>query len=606
MLFDFEVFPQWWCVCFRSSDEPSFIYVVSSDVKGYVELLRGILQKYRLIGFNCKMYDLIIYNAILSDQSPESVYQVSQDLIHDVKTKWTSTFNHYRWDWIDLYNDWKYGSLKMYEANSGMSIKESSVPFGKMNLTEDEKLDIINYCHADTMASYQLWLDRKDYFGIHEFVSKRYGVPPTKAFQKTMASLTAEAMKTNKPTDIFPEDKRKSIYVLDYIESVLHTDPFNYLLVDSKAERNFTFDGDKFILGVGGVHSTLFEPQTPKEKVDGVLTIAESNRDMQIWTIDFTQYYPNMLTKFDLMPRSVPVVGVQCYEDMIVKVKSLKEAINAESDSGKAAIMNSERDKYKVLINAVSGAMRSKYSKFYDPARIITMCATGQFLLIAIAVDLKKSFPGSEIIQTNTDGLYMYVPTKYDVQCKMDEIMHNIKFDIEVEKADKIIQHDVNNYILLHGKKAKTKGSWCYEKRSKYKPLFFPVCRKAVFEYFVHGTPIEDTVRNDRDIMDFVRCVKTGSASFDETVLRVGDVDVPTNMTNRFIASTKVKNASLLKVKNNADGTKSYVSVSVSVNNCMLLNDTIDSYNFDELGIDYDFYIKFAKGLIPDTQYTLQ
>lgn len=586
LLFDFEVFPHWWCMSHRYDDSPSEDLIITSDMDDAVKRIKFLISSSRLIGFNIKAYDLYIMNAIVNGLTPERIYQISEDLISNVSTPWTKTWSHYSWNWIDLFSDWKFGSLKMFEANQGLPIVESSVPFGKENLTDEDKADIIKYCHADTWASYLLWEKRRDYFGIHEFVSSEFGVALNKAYQKTMASLTAAAVQARKPTNILPEDKSKDIYVLDYIDRILHTTPFDYLLINERSERVYEYEGDRFILGVGGVHSDYDKP-----------IIVESNDERTVWSIDFTQYYPNMLVKFKLMPRSVPEVGVAIFTRMIQAVKDLKVEISRLKHSGDhvaAAQLNSKRDKYKVLINALSGAMRNKWSNFYDPSRIITMCAVGQFLLIAIVLDIKKSFPGTEILQTNTDGAYLLVPNEYDLQAKMDEIMNLIHFDIEVDACKKIIQRDVNNYVcVFKDGSVKTKGAWIYKKRDLFKPAKYAVCSIAVLNYLLYGTPIEETIRNDRDIMDFVCCAKTGG-TFQETIYRVDDADTPTTSTNRFIASKGVKGV-LYKVKD-----KSYHKVADCPSNCLLLNESIDEYDFDTLNVDYDFYIKYAHDLLPN------
>lgn len=590
IIFDFEVFPEWWVCCFRSAEDGLETSYISSDDYGYVALLQDKLRKHRLIGFNCKMYDLLIYNAILCNVKPEGVYKISQDIISGKKTNWTENFNHYRWDWIDLFNDWKYGSLKMYEASKGLSIVESSIPFGKKNLTDEDKKEIISYCFADTWATYSLWKDREDYFGIHKFVSEKYGIPLNKAYQKTMQSLTATAMKAQSTPDDFVEDKTQDIYVLDYIYEILKLSPFDYIAsLSDDDDRVFMFDGDRFMTGVGGVHSDYDYP-----------VIAESDDKHQLWTIDFTQYYPNMLTKFKLTPRSVPMEGVEIYVDMIHKVEQLKAAIAEEHDAAKKKVMKSERNKYKVLINAVTGAMRSKFSKFYDPSRVITMCAVGQFLLIAIVEDLKKTFPGTEILQTNTDGAYMMMPKDADVVAKMQSIMDRIKFAIEVEPGQKMIQRDVNNYIwLTPDGKAKTKGAWTYSERPDFSPLKYAVAHKAVYELLVNDKPIEDTVREDRDIMDFVCCAKTGS-TFEDTVYITTSGEQPTTATNRFVASKNVRYGILQKIKFDDQKGESRSVVPDCPPNCLLLNNDISTYNFDDLNIDYDYYIKFAYDLLPN------
>lgn len=611
VIFDFEVFPEWWGVCFRRVSDPEDTWEITSETKEYKRQLLETIRDYRLIGFNIKAYDLLILNAIVCDLRPTEVYQVSEDIIHDVRTTWTATFNHYRWDWIDVFNDWKDGSLKMYEANSGMSIVETSIPFGKKNLTDEEKREILTYCYHDTYATYKLWLARRDYFGIHEFVSKRYGLPLKSCLQKTMQSLTAAAMQAEYSKDIYPEDKRDDIYCLDYISEHLDgVDPFKYLLsLDDQTERTFIHDGDRFNLGVGGIHSDYGHP-----------VIAKSDDEKTVWTMDFTQYYPNMLIKFKLLSRTVPKQGWDIYADMIEKVKSLKVAMNEETDPDKKKAMKSERDKYKVLINSVSGAMRSKYSKFYDPTRIITMCTVGQFLLIAITADIKKSFPGTELLQTNTDGAYFLVPNKYDFEAKLNEIMDKLHFDIEVEKAKMLVQRDVNNYLLVESDgKVKSKGRWSSAERDKLKPASYAVSRKAVFNFLLYGTPIEETIRDDKDIMDFVTCSKTGS-TFDYTIYRtkpqefvvVGkgkdrkvklvkpseDDFIKTSNTNRFVAVTDVKYGQLMKVSDGDNYSESIVPDCPA--KCKLLNDDISTYNFDDLHIDYDFYIAYSYGLLPN------
>ena len=589
VIFDFEVFPEWWVCVFRDTEDPDTTFEISSETPNYVSKFKTALAKYRLIGFNIKMYDLLVLNAIINFLQPKDVYQVSQDLINDIDTAWTKTFAHYKWDWIDLFNDWKFGSLKMYEANSGLSIVETSIPFGKTNLTDDEKAEIIKYCKADTWATYKLWMDRRDYFTIHEFVAEQYNVPLRKAYQKTMQALTAEAMQAQKPALISAEDKRKDIYVLDYIDSIIHRSPFDYLLPENSEEKVFMVDGDKFYLGVGGVHSDYDEP-----------IIVRSNEESTLYSIDVTQYYPNMLTKFKLMPRSVPQIGVSIFQGMIDKVKSLKVEMNACSDLTEAKKLKSKRDKYKVLINAVSGAMRSKYSKFYDPSRIITMCAVGQFLLISVVIEIKQKCPGVEILQTNTDGAYLLIPNKYkDEFLKiMDNVMALSKLEFEIDKGDVLIQRDVNNYAFVKGNKVKWKGSWIYDARPAFRPSLFAISHIAVLKNLLYDIPIEETIRNEKDIMNFVACAKTGK--FDETLYDNGEVMTPTSNVNRFIASKKVKQGLLFKVKYDEDGTMRKSLVPNCPPNAMLLNEDIGTYNIEDLEIDYDFYIKYAYELMPN------
>ena len=206
------------------------------------------------------------------------------------------------------------------------------------------------------------------------------------------------------------------------------------------------------------------------------------------------------------------------------------------------------RDKYKVLINAVSGAMRNKYSKFYDPSRIITMCAVGEFLLIAVVKDLKKQFPGTEVLQTNTDGAFLYVPNWEGFEEAVEKINKRIGFTFEVDAGKMLVQNNVNNYIFVKDNgQAKSKGSWVYPKRDRLKPASYAISHIAAFKLLIDGTPIEETVRNCTDIMDFAMCVKSGS-TFERTIYKTNNQELEVNNTNRFVVSRSGIGLSLIHI----------------------------------------------------------
>ena len=84
IIFDFEVFPNWWCCCTRRVDTPEKISVITSDDPAAVRNLRLLIANCRLIGFNIRSYDLYILYAIVSGCTPSEVYEVSDNIIHNV------------------------------------------------------------------------------------------------------------------------------------------------------------------------------------------------------------------------------------------------------------------------------------------------------------------------------------------------------------------------------------------------------------------------------------------------------------------------------------------------------------------------------------------
>ena len=303
------------------------------------------------------------------------------------------------------------------------------------------------------------------------------------------------------------------------------------------------------------------------------------------------------LMNFDLMPRGMDEAGKRIFGDMIKAVRDLKVKVAEYEAAGNfesAKQAKSLRDKYKVLINAVSGAMRNKYSKFYDPSRIITMCAVGEFLLIAVVNDLKKQFPGTEVLQTNTDGAFLYVPNWEGFEEAVEKINKRIGFTFEVDAGKMLVQNNVNNYIFVKDNgQAKSKGSWVYPKRDRLKPASYAISHIAAFKLLLDGTPIEETVRNCTDIMDFAMCVKSGT-SFERTIYKTNNQELEVNNTNRFVVSRRGI-GTLYKIK---DG--SAHRFPDCPDNIILINGDISEYNLKDLDIDYDFYIRYAHELIPN------
>lgn len=68
-----------------------------------------------------------------------------------------------------------------------------------------------------------------------------------------------------------------------------------------------------------------------------------------------------------------------------------------------------------------------------------------------------------------------------------------------------------------------------------------PVVAKAVFEYFAHGVPVMETLRNHKDILDFCKTQNVGK-QFEVVYQKVENgkvIDVHSQRHVRFYVSTK-------------------------------------------------------------------
>ena len=105
--------------------------------------------------------------------------------------------------------------------------------------------------------------------------------------------------------------------------------------------------------------------------------------------------------------------------------------------------------------------MKDKYNGLYDPLMANNVCIGGMTLLLDL---IEKLEPHCEIIQSNTDGVLVKLQhyNDYDV---IDDICyaweHRTKMKLEFEEFVKVIQKDVNNYILVDAEgKYKSKGAY--------------------------------------------------------------------------------------------------------------------------------------------------
>ena len=81
IIFDIEIFPNWWCVCYKEPGK-SVQSVTSDDYRGW-ETLSKLRIGNVLIGFNIKNYDLKILYAIVNGATCERLYKLSKSIIDD-------------------------------------------------------------------------------------------------------------------------------------------------------------------------------------------------------------------------------------------------------------------------------------------------------------------------------------------------------------------------------------------------------------------------------------------------------------------------------------------------------------------------------------------
>ena len=284
--------------------------------------------------------------------------------------------------------------------------------------------------------------------------------------------------------------------------------------------------------------------------------------------------------------RSIP--DAQIYEDM------LEERMIAKKTGDKATA-----NALKLVANTTYGAMLNKYNDLCDPLMGRSVCITGQLFLLELANHLRADCETLEVVQLNTDGIMVsFDDSEYDKVLEITkEWQERTGFELEEDKIKAIFQKDVNGYIEIpYEGKPKIKGG--YLVRGIAPAGAFKVnnnatiVAKAIVEYFVNGTPVEETINASDDIFEFQIIAKAGQ-KYKETYHLVNGERTPVQKVNRIYATTDESYGKIYKVKAEND---SIAKIESLPEHCIIDND--NKLKIDK--VDRTFYIDLAKQRIND------
>ena len=265
----------------------------------------------------------------------------------------------------------------------------------------------------------------------------------------------------------------------------------------------------------------------------------------------------------------------------------------------KAAGDTATANALKLVVNTTYGASLNKYNDLCDPLMGRSVCITGQLFLLELAQHLYKDVQNLRIVQLNTDGIMIeFDDSQYDqVQEILAEWQSRTGFELEEDSIAQIAQKDVNNYVEVQPSgKFKCKGGYLVRGISPAGAFNVnnnaTIVAKALVEYFVHGTPPEDTINACDDIFQFQIIAKAG-AKYREAYHLVGGEKVPVQKVNRIYATTDTRYGKLFKVKAENDAE---AKIEMLPEHCIIDNDN----HLTIADVDKQFYIDMAKKRIND------
>jgi len=271
----------------------------------------------------------------------------------------------------------------------------------------------------------------------------------------------------------------------------------------------------------------------------------------------------------------------------------------------------------KLVANTTYGASGAKYNDLLDPKAMRSVCISGQLFLLELACHLMQDIEGLEIVQLNTDGIMVeFDDCQYEqVIAITDEWQKRTGFELEEDKIQQIVQANVNNYVEVQSDgKVKVKGTalvrgvltngkvdftkWDLPAWENISGGAFKinndavVLPRAIINYFVKGIPVEDTINQCNDVMDF-QMISKASSLYSRSYTIIDGKEVAVQKVNRVYATRDRRRGTLYKVHAKTGGV---AKVGGLPEHCYIDNDA----HCGIWVVDKEWYIKRAKKLIND------
>lgn len=360
-------------------------------------------------------------------------------------------------------------------------------------------------------------------------------------------------------------------------------------------DREFTFMGTSYTIATGGLHSN----EIPAVYVE--------NSNSIIVDRDVASYYPNMIRSLKvcqkhLIPKAWfriadTIVDERLEHKHLAKDKSL-DVMERDKHATAAACL-------KIVANAgIFGKMGSEKSFLCDKKAMYQVTINGQLFLLMLIEKLELA--GIHVISANTDGIVTIVPR--ELEQTADDICHwwekHLGLELEFTYYTKYVTEGVNSYLTVkRGGSSKFKG--------RMNPKMFledlskgynsPIVAKCVTEYFINGTPVMETLRNAKSILDFCRTQNVNHKyrlEFTHVVDGKIRTDVVQRNTRFYISST---GGTLMKVESmgwNEHNEEQVKKSSLCAGQRVSICNTVDDTDISELNVNYLYYYNEAMAII--------
>lgn len=610
---------------YRPKTDTWYQYVICqwrNDAKLLYEHLTE--EKFAQCGFNNLAYDYPLLHHFLRHWKEEYEYHTGQEIAQALYTKSQYLIEELFTEvkkplipQIDLYKIWHYNNKARTQNLKGLEIQM------RMENVEEMPIYHLHWCHEgdeETILEYNKWdvyatykfllvtLGKTDYplykgenkLQLRNDLNKKFHVNVTNMGDVPMGEelmLQLYCRETGQNPYYLKKSggtPRSMINLKDCIPKWcnLETKEFNNFLNQikntfikgEKGEFQFSviYHQYKFDFGLGGSHGSI-KPG-----------VYESDDDWIIVDYDVASLYPSIAKSLQLYPEHLGIPFLHQYVGFIDT--RLNEKSKPKNDRDNVLIKG-----YKLIVNGAYGKSNEEKSFLYDPLYTFKTTIAGQIFICMWSERMVKAVPELIFIQTNTDGQTIKIPrNKLNLIREVNEQLTK-ETGLVIEEAfySKMFIRDVNNYGSVYTDSTpehehiKLKGAFEIDKEFHKDPSM-RIVPLAVKNYFVYGIPVEETIKNDRDIFNFCMQLKTNSSSnaFFRHLVDGKLIDEKLYRMTRYLI-TKGKDSGIL-LKKFQDGRITGINVGYSAT---LFNKAYHLDNWDDYNLDYQFYITEANKL---------
>lgn len=589
-IFDCEVFVHDWLFVFKeiATGEYTVIHNDNDAVVAFME------RNPFLGGFNNKHYDNFILKGVMCGLTPEQIKEINDLIIVEEVNGWDiPVLREYRvyFDSFDLMDDCQVGlSLKAIEAHLGIPIEETEVDFNITHrLSEKELQETIYYCKYDVDATEKLYHLRQAYLKNKVTLGKTRNLTDRQAMYMTNAKLTSVYLKAQKPEKPW-NDERNYQYPEKLLRQYIPQEVFDFFdrMKDDRIPNDELFSSKlEIMVGVcpctiayGGIHGAI------------PTYVEEATETRTIRNKDVVSYYSHLMTLMGYCSRNMP--SPKMFEDTLEERVAAKKAGDKATANALKLVLNTT---YGAMLNGKDG---TAFNDLYDPLMGRSVCISGQLFLLELSEHLIAECSTLKIIQLNTDGIM--VSFDHEDEAKYQEITQEWQdrtgFELEEDFIRKIVQKDVNNYVEVpaDGGEPKVKGGQLVRGIAPAGAFNINnnavVVARAIKQYFIDGTPPEETIAASENILDFQLIAKAGG-KYSQCYHLVGGEKVIVQKVNRVYAVSDKSKGTVYKTH---AVTGRDAKVAGLPTHCAIDNNN----NLSIEVVDRKWYVKLAKKYIND------